>query len=454
MQMSKHSNMNTTERFLSRRSFLSGVLATTVLPLWAQSIPSNPDVVVIGAGSAGLSAARTLIAAGKSVVVVEAADRVGGRAYTESSTFGVPFDHGCSWVMGGSNLPYAKMAQDWDFDLLHHANAGEALFVDGERASSAQKGAYYKAYSHVESSVSAAGLRGQDVAAASVIQPEMEFAGTAQSWVGPMDFAVDFKDLSTMDYYKYGDIRTNYMVRQGYGTIVARMGAGLPVQLNTPATRIDWGGNGVSVETAAGTIRAKACIVTVSTGVLNSDLITFAPTLPEWKLTAIHNLPMGLLSKIALQFDGEKFGLHRNQWLTYQVSNQMPAEACFFLTWPFDFNLMVGFIGGQFGWQLTALGTAAAVDFALRELVKALGSDVRKHFVKGYLTQWSHNPWTVGAYAAARPGHYGAREELARPLGDRLFFAGEAVAAPYYQLCAGAYTSGEKVAQDVIRSIA
>ena len=87
-------------RPFSRRTFVSGLLASATMPLWAQSIPANPDVIVIGAGSAGLAAARTLIAAGKSVVVLEAANRIGGRAYTESDTFGVPIDHGCSWVMG------------------------------------------------------------------------------------------------------------------------------------------------------------------------------------------------------------------------------------------------------------------------------------------------------------------------------------------------------------------
>jgi len=445
--------MKAADGSISRRSFLTGLLATAALPTWAQSIPSNPDVVIIGAGSAGLSAARALIAAGKSVVVVEAADRIGGRAFTESNTFGVPFDHGCSWIMGGANLPYVKMAQDWNFDLLGHSGAGETLFVDGERASGAEEDAYYKAYSRVESMISTAGIKGQDVAASTVIQTDMPFVGSAQTWIGPMDFAVDLKDLSTMDYYRYGAIRSNYMVRQGYGTVVARMGENLPVQLNAPASRIDWSGNGVSVETPKGKIHAKACIVTVSTGVLNAGLIEFSPQLLKWKADAIDNLPMGLLSKIALQFDGEKFGLAPNQWLTYKLPNEMPAEACFFLTWPFNFNLMVGFIGGQFGWQLTAKGQEAAIDFALGEVVKMLGSDARKHFVKGYLTQWSHNPWTQGAYAAARPGHYAARAQLARPLGERLFFAGEALAAPYYQLCAGAYTSGENVARDVVAAI-
>jgi monoamine oxidase len=104
---------------LSRRSVLTGLLATVILPAWAQTIPTIPDVVIIGAGAAGLSAARSLIAQGKSVVIVEGADRIGGRAYTESDTFGVPFDHGCFNVMGPKKFALLNMAREWDFDLLY-----------------------------------------------------------------------------------------------------------------------------------------------------------------------------------------------------------------------------------------------------------------------------------------------------------------------------------------------
>jgi monoamine oxidase len=127
----------------------------------------------------------------------------------------------------------------------------------------------------------------------------------------------------------------------------------------------------------------------------------------------------------------------------------MPTEACYFLTWPFGFNIMVGFVGGEFGWQLSREGADAAVDFALGEVVKMVGSNARTQFIKGHLTGWASNPWTRGAYAAVRPGHYGARADLAKPLGDRLFFAGEAVGVPYVQLCSGAYTSGENTAREV-----
>jgi monoamine oxidase len=127
----------------------------------------------------------------------------------------------------------------------------------------------------------------------------------------------------------------------------------------------------------------------------------------------------------------------------------MPAEACYFLTFPFDFDIMIGFVGGQFGWQLSAEGTDAAVDFALGEVVKMVGSKARDRFVRGYLTDWAQNPWTYGAYTAAAPGHHSARADLARPIANRLFFAGEAVATPYYQLCGGAFLSGDAVARDV-----
>jgi len=243
------------------------------------------------------------------------------------------------------------------------------------------------------------------------------------------------------------------MIKQGYGTLVARMGEGLPVKLNTPATRVDWSGDGVSVDTPAGTIRAKACVITVSPGVLSAGSIKFTPQLPDWKRQAIGNLPMGLLAKIALQFDGERFGFRNNEYLTYEVPNEMPAEACYFVTWPFGFDHMFGFIGGQFGWELSAAGADAAVDFALGEVVKMVGSDARKHFVKGHLTGWAKNPWTLGAYAAATPGHYSARTDLKKPIADRLFFAGEAVAGSYIMLCSGAYMSGERVAKDVARVI-
>ncbi len=441
--------MKLAPRAVTRRLVLSGLAATATLPAWARALPSDPDVVVIGAGTAGLAAARRLVDEGKSVVIVEAADRVGGRAYTESNTFGVPFDHGCSWLMGPSDLPLIGAARDWDFTLYNHNGAAEAFYVGDRPATASEQGQYDRAWGRITGAFNRAGREGKDVAASSVIPKPLKFDGVPQTWIGPMDWGVDFDDLSTMDYWQSADAEAYFMVKEGLGALIARTAHELPLKLNAAARRIDWSGEGVAVETDAGTIRAKACVVTVSTGVLRAGAIRFVPELPDWKQDAIGHLPMGLLAKVALQFDGERFGLGSSKWLSYWVPPEMPAEACYFLTFPFGFDLMIGFVGGAFGWELSAAGEEAAIDFALGEVEKMFGSKARDHFVRGTFTGWANNPLTLGAYAAAAPGHFDARASLARPLGDRVFFAGEAVAVPYVALCGGAYLSGDAVARDV-----
>jgi len=437
---------------ISRRSVLGGLATFAALPAQAQTLPANPDVVILGAGIAGLTAAKTLMKAGHSVALVEAANRIGGRAFTESHTFGAPFDHGCSWINAAQVNPFKWIAKQNDFTLLNHSDASSAHFVGDQRANAEQRSANNNGWGAVEQALNAAGQKGLDVSAASVIPADNPNTGVAQTWIGPMDWGVDFKDLSTLDYWNSEGDDPSFIVKEGLGAVVAHYFRDVPVSLNTPVSAIDWSGKGVRVKTTRGTLNAKACIVTASTGVLNAGTIRFAPDLPDWKDQAIADLPMGLLAKVALQFNGARLGFVPNQWLDYRVSHATPTPACYFLTWPFEFNYMVGFIGGDFGWEMSRAGPAAAIDFALGEVVKMVGSDARKHFVKGHLTDWATNPNTLGAYAAARPGRYSARDALARPLEGKLWFAGEAVGMPYVALCNGAYKSGEDTAKQLIRS--
>ncbi|MEM7375934.1 MAG: FAD-dependent oxidoreductase, partial [Pseudomonadota bacterium] len=125
------------------------------------------------------------------------------------------------------------------------------------------------------------------------------------------------------------------------------------------------------------------------------------------------------------------------------------TEACYFVTFPTGQDIAVGFVGGRFAWELAEAGEAAAIDFALGEFSKAVGSDARPHVIKGHMTDWHANPHVRGAYAAARPGRHGARAALMTPLGRQVFFAGEAVGEPLAALCSGAHLSGEAVAGTV-----
>lgn len=430
----------------SRRGFLAGAASSALMPMIAGATPTTPDVVVIGAGTAGIAAARKLIAGGKTVVVIESSDRIGGRAYTETETFGVPFDQGCQWLQGPRGLPHVELVRELGFGLVDHNTARDVFYVGDRPATGPEQRQYDRAFEQIGARVYGAG----DVAAASRVPDDLAFSATAQSWIGPMDFGVDFANLSTGDMNSYGNYAYNYLVREGLGTLVVTHGQGLPIRTGVAATAIDWSGQGVRVETTDGTIEARACIVTVSTGVLASGAIRFIPDLPAQKAEAIADVPMGLLTKIALQFDGERFGLQDNDFLTYAVPDVVPAEACYFLTWPTGFDIAVGFVGGQFGWDVSRGDPADAVDFALGEFVNMMGSNARRHFVKGMMTDWATNPHTLGAYAAAKPGRFAARATLAEPLGDRVFFAGEAVAGPYKALMSGAHLSGDFIGGEVV----
>jgi monoamine oxidase len=125
----------------------------------------------------------------------------------------------------------------------------------------------------------------------------------------------------------------------------------------------------------------------------------------------------------------------------------------FFLCFPFDSDLMVGFVGGDFAWEIEAAGSAAAVDFVTDRLCDILGSDLRARVGRSLMTNWGGERFARGAYAAARPGKTKARDALSRPVGERIWFAGEALAGGLIQTAGGARLSGEAVAADVDRAL-
>ena len=300
---------------LSRRGFLSTASATLAAPAVVRAATGDVDVVVVGAGSAGLAAAHTLINAGYSVMILEAAARIGGRAHTDSTTFGMPFDRGCSWIHSSDVNPYTPYAREYGFTLESHDGAKEAMFVGHREPTSSEWSAYDRGWRRTREGLSDAGEEGLDVPASEVVPNGIPWSGVSQTWTGPMSMGMDFADLSPVDWWSLSTTKPNLEVKEGFGTVVARFGADLPVTLNAPVTEIDDTGPSVRVESAAGTVSTKAVIVTVSTGVLAAESIRFTPGLPDTTLGAIENMPMGLLAKVPLLFDGYHFGLKPNEWL-------------------------------------------------------------------------------------------------------------------------------------------
>lgn len=408
-------------------------------------LPSNPDVVVIGAGSAGIAAATALRAAGREVVVLEAMDRVGGRAFTDTATFGTPFDVGCAWLHKADDNPYTDYARANGFSLTPHEYDLEKLYLEDRWAEAAELNAVE------EQLADAIADAEHDVAASSVPFPVGPMQETAGDYLGALDMAVDLDELSTHDYANADDLEPNLLCAEGFGSVVKHRASGLPIHLSTPVRAVRYDGPGVTVSTDVGDLRAGAVIVTCSTGVLADGGLRFTPELPVATRQAIADIPMGMLAKIPLQIaGGERFGLQPFQDV---LLGRRGRRDLYYLSFPFQSDLMVGFVGGDLGWELSAAGEAAAIDFATEGLVQMFGSDARSKVVKGMLTPWASNPWTRGAYAAAWPGRYSARAALAQPVADCVFFAGEALAEGLIQTCGGAWRSGERAARDVLERV-
>jgi len=435
---------------MTRRKVLMGLAATPffINPVWA-SIPRNPDVVIIGAGAAGLGAAKTLSDKGISFVLIEAQSRIGGRAYTDHHTFGVPYDMGCHWLNYGDRInPWRKYGESNGFTIFKESYETYGVFVGKRKATPAEIEEFDLAWEQIEKEIGyvAENSENPDISPAEAIELDTIWKKLSAYGMGPLDMGKEFDDFSCQDFWESPDGQT-YFCKEGYGSLVAHYGRKLPVQLAIPAHHIDYQGPGVKVETSEGTISGKAVIVTASTGVLAADKIKFTPTLPVKKQESFQHISMGTQNNIALQFSKDFFGLGPSRYVDYVSEDGSKAGGV--LTNIGGTNLSFMYTGGDLGRELEIAGIKAGVDFGLNELSNIYGSDVKKHFIKGNMTRWGEHPWTLGAYASAKPGYYHMRAELRKSVADKVFFAGEATHPLQWATCGGGLLSGIDAAKKV-----
>ena len=423
---------------------------------------TETDVVIIGAGLAGLGAAATVRDSGKRVLVLEASGRPGGRAWTDypPALGGVWFDMGAVWLHDAENNPLVPIARDVGDTLLKSDEIRqERTFVGNRPATEAELVAYADAWPRYEATADALVAAEGDVSLAAVTRqvPDDPWAPTIEAWEGPVICAVDADRFSARDWRRNALGGTNLVPDGGIGAFVRRrLTQGLDIRLNTPVTRVRWGGpNGrVEVNTAHGAITAAACIVTVSTGVLASGALVFDPVLPV--ADALHALPMGLAMKVALRATGPDrldLPLHcsLDRILARAGEPLMPFQC-----WPFGRDYVQGWIGGSVAWELARQGEAAAVAFALGYLRQVFGSRVDQLFAGGatLVTRWDADPWVRGAYSYAVPGSAMARDALAQPVsGGHLMFAGEACHVGLAGTVAGAWISGQSAARIALAAV-
>lgn len=406
------------------------------------------DVAVVGAGVAGLSAAAALRAAGLEVALLEARDRIGGRAWTERPALlgGAPFDHGASWLHVAERNPLAHLARERGEALIDSdARRQRRIYVGSRPATPGEIGAYDACWDRVEHLAPA-----EETTLARLLDPLAPdpWLATIETWEGPTIEAADADALSATDWHANQLDGGNLRLPGGIGDFVARHLA-TPATLGCPVGALHADGPGVVLDTARGTLRARAAIVTVSTGVLGRLRMALPPGVQD----ALHGLPMGLLSKVALRAAGPgRLGLPQDASVVRRVEAR-GAPAMSMIAWPDGQDHVIGFMGGRTAWDRRRPGDAEA--FARDLLADLFGTEGRGFAPGAVCTGWGDDPYALGSYAYARPGCVGARATMAAScIAGRIRFAGEAYRTDGLAgTVAGAWLSGQDAAARTLAAL-
>lgn len=391
------------------------------------------DVVVVGAGVAGLTAARKLQASGLRVAVVEAQDRVGGRVSTDYTTFSRPFEQGAQWLHQDkpNQNPLLVWARANGVPTQPHHTRPQTVPPGQAAALQAQVDAQQAIWDAAE----------EDRPLTELPSVTGRWSAEARNQLGPLSLGVDLDQASALDFAGMIGEKADEAVPGGMARIVNRLAEGVPVKLASPAQVVEWSDKGCWVTAAGERIECDQVIVTPSVGVLQKGRPGFQPALPEWKNKAIHSIQMGHLKKIAFEFPEGAFKAPGDTAL------QLENSPFFHLVGP---GGTVSLAGGRAAREWEARGEDAAKSAVLAELRSVYGQDLTP--TRSAVTHWESSPFTEGSYSAALPGHQGARAELARPVADRLFFAGEACEEEWATTVAGAYRSGLRAADEVLEA--
>lgn len=460
-------------RFLQTSSFwlglgLAGPAGCTVATP-SRTAQTPRTVLVIGAGMAGLAAARQLQTRGYAVTVLEARDRIGGRVWTlRDAGRGLVLDMGASWIHGIDDNPIYALAEQLGLTTIATDYDNNWLFAtDGAEVESDEEEAIAALYEEVMDAVAALAASRQEAdlpdmplgdAIAAVVADlglsnrERRQLAYAVNTTIEHEFAADAGRLSLFHWdegeaYTGGDV----IFADGYDAIVDSLAAGLTIRTGAVVERIACDAEGVTVTTGEGEHRADYAVVTLPVGVLKQGSVAFAPALPAAKQQAIAALGSGVLNKAYLVFP-RRFWEQEPELLNY-----IPAQHG---RWTEALNLahyggkpvLLWFNAGAYGAAIEALSDAEITAAAMSVMRTIYGDDIPEPDAV-YLTRWLADPFAGGSYSSLAPGATPEdRDALAAPVLERLFFAGEATYARFPSTVHGAYLSGLAAAAALARA--
>jgi len=410
-------------------------------------LPFFIDVAIIGAGAAGLGAARALADSPLSVAILEARDRIGGRAWTIQAAPDVTFDLGCGWLHSADKNSFVAIA-------------GQLGFAVNKELPPWRERAYGDTFPQSERDDFARALDGFYERAREAAQqrdegPAARCLDPGNRW-NPMIDAIstyingcELDSVSILDMDAYEDTDLNWRVRRGYGALIAAYGEPCAVVKNCNVTQIDHSDKRIRLNTSQGTLEADKVIVTVPTNLIADEAIRFSPPLPS-KVDAARGLPLGVNDKVMLALEGaEAFPPEGN----LRGATMRTAMGTYHLR-PFGQPCVEGFFGGRFARELEQAGDGALAAQSIDEIAGLLGNDIRRKLHPLAESRWARDPFARGAYSHALPGHAGDRAILAAPVDGRIFFAGEATSPNFFSTAHGARDSGERAAREVLQTLA
>jgi monoamine oxidase len=401
-------------------------------------------IVIIGAGVAGLAAGAKLQAAGRSPLLLEARERIGGRIYSDHTH--APVELGAEFIHGEHAVTWriirtAGLAAEAWLGERRFARGGALIATDTPWTADVEP-LYDRLTSYAGPDRSAADLLNE------LSAPEHPARGYAARLLANIEGA-DLKRLSarevSREHMEATNGPTNFHVLSGYDQVPAALAAGLDIRLNAPVAEVAWDSRGCVLSLRSGeTIRARQVIVTVPLPILRDGHLRFSPALPEERYAAMRRIEMGNVTKLALWFS-------RRFWNDFRILNTDGAIPSWWPSGNAEYPALIGFVGGPAALDLGRLGEAGAIECALGELEALFGSAPRREFRFGRLVDWARDPWSLGAYTYTPVGGGGARAIIAAPLDGTLFFAGEATCTNgHLATVHGAIESGERAADEAL----